>query len=255
MNGRNPSIHLFFMNNSAILHIMKKLIGRRAFLKTSLLSAGVCLFSGILPTKASNSTVPSSTVNHSGSVKDDLLAQYRIAKDYFYRKQYDKSISLFKQLIADNPGTLFLYDGLARVYGARQSMLQVVELYRNGLQQNTGNPYFMHRYGMALRSLCLGNPAAARQFAIQNEILNLYEYAADQVLAANALNPKSIFQLDLKDFPRLLERFNHNPRNAEIMLSLPYKIRIQIDDVSSSVLDKWTVSRSSRKPVILNKPV
>jgi hypothetical protein len=101
----------------------------------------------------------------------------------------------------------------------------------------------------------LGNPAAARQFAIQNEISNLYEYAADQVLAANALNPKSIFQLDLKDFPRLLERFNHNPRNAEIMLSLPYKIRIQIDDVSSSVLDKWTVSRSSRKPVILNKPV
>ena len=208
------------------------------------------MFSGILPAKASNSTVPSSTVNHSGSVKDDLLAQYRIAKDYFYRKQYDKSISLFKQLIADNPGTLFLYDGLARVYGARQSMLQVVELYRNGLQQNTGNPYFLHRYGMSLRSLCLGNPAAARQFAIQNEISNLYEYAAGQVLAANALNPKSIFQLDLKDFPRLLERFNDNPRNSEIMLSLPDEVLSQINNVSSSVSDKWVAMRDSHKPVV-----
>lgn len=234
---------------------MKKLIGRRAFLKTSLLSAGVCLFSGILPTKASNSTVLSNTVSPPGSVNDDLLAQYKIAKDYFYRKRYDKSISLFKQLIADNPGTLFLYDGLARVYGARQNMLQVVDLYRSGLQQNTGNPYFLHRYGMALRSLCLGNPAAARQFEIENGILNLYEYAAGQVLAANALTPKSIFQLDLKDFPRLLERFNDNPRNSEIMLSLPDEVLSQINNVSSSVSDMWAITRISRKPVILNKPI
>lgn len=213
------------------------------------------MFSGILPAKASNSTNPSNIVNSQGVITNDLLAQYRIAKDYFYRKQYDEAISLFKQLITDNPGKLFLYDGLARVYGARQNTLQVVELYRNGLQQNTGNPYFLHRYGMALRSLCLGNPAAARQFAIQNEISNLYEYAAGQVLAANALNPKSIFQLDLKDFPRLLERFNDNPRNSEIMLSLPDEVLSQINNVSSSVSDMWAITRISRKPVILNKPI
>jgi tetratricopeptide (TPR) repeat protein len=208
------------------------------------------MFSGIIPTKASNSTVSPNPVNYLGSVTNDLLAQYRLAKDYFYRKQYDEATSLFTQLIGNNQGTLFLYDGLAKVYSARQNMLQVVELYRNGVQHNTGNSYFLHRYGMVLRRLCLGNPAAARQFAIQNEISNLYEYAAGQVLAANVLNPKSIFQLDLKDFPRLLERFNKNLRNSEIMLTLPYEIVLQINTVSSSVSDKWVVTRCSRKPVI-----
>ena len=207
------------------------------------------MFSGILPTKASN-PIPSKVVKSSGSGNADLLAQYRVAKDFFYRKQYHEATSLFTQLIENNPGTLFLYDGLARVYGARQNILQSIELYKNGIQQNTGNPYFLHRYGMALRNLCLGNPASARQFAEKNKILNLYQYAVEQVLASIAISPKTIFILDVKDFPRLLEKFNANSRNSEISLPLPDDILLQISSFDSSVSEKWINTRRSRKPTI-----
>jgi len=231
-------------------------MSRREFLKKSVFGVGSLLIASSLRAVENITELSSKITSSSPSPTPpdpDLMSAYRQAKEYFYNKQYSNATSLFDQLISNNPSLVFLYDGQARVYGAQQNLYAAADLFRQGVASNPNNAFFLHRYGISLRNLCLGNAAAASQFALQNNISNLYQTAAEQVMAANSLNPKAIFQLDLKDFPRLLAKYNSNRRNSASALSLSDDIVFQINNVTSSVSTKWAQSRASRQPSIPNE--
>ncbi|GHT17586.1 hypothetical protein FACS189429_1970 [Bacteroidia bacterium] len=232
---------------------MAKTIGRREFLKKSVLSIGSIVLASSLRAVENATHLSSKILSDQNPVPvsyPDLMPQYRQAKEFFYQKQYADASALFAQLIENNPTALFLYDGQARVYGAQQNLRAAAELWQQGVAANPDNAFFLHRYGICLRNLCLGNAAAAQQFATHNGIGNLYEMAAEKLVAANALNPKSIFQFDLKDFPRLLQKYNANTRNNAQPLILSDSILSQINTATYSVSTKWTNTRASRKPAI-----
>ncbi|MCL2597621.1 MAG: hypothetical protein FWD66_08220 [Paludibacter sp.] len=230
-----------------------KAISRREFLKKSVLGVGSLLLASSLRA-VGNITELSSKISSSSSSQSppdpDLMNLYWQAKEYFYNKQYSNAVSLFTQLISNNPSSLFLYDGLARVYGAQQNLYAAAELFRQGVASNPQDAFFLHRYGISLRNLCLGNAPAASQFALQNNISNLYQTAAEQLVMANSLNPKTIFQLDLKDFERLAEKYNNNWHHNSPKLYLSEDIISQIEVATSPVLSKWVQTRASRPPSI-----
>ena len=227
---------------------MTKQIGRREFLRKSVLGVGSVVLASSIQAINSTTSFFSAQNNLPTSVADpNLMALYKQAKEYFYQKQYSSATSLFTQLIENNPNVLFLYDGLAKVYGAQQNMSAVAGLFKQGVQNNPNNAFFLHRYGMSLRNMCLGNAVQAQNFASQNNISNLYEYAAERIITANSLNPKECFQLDLKDFPRLMEKYNDNPRSSSTLV-LSDDIISQINTTTVSASTKWTNTRTSRKP-------
>jgi len=227
-------------------------INRRKFLKNSALGISALVFASSL--QAINVASSCLLKKTSGSLtisEKNLMDLYKQAMDYFYKKRYSDAGLLLNQLIIKHPNVLYLYDGLARVYGAQQNLYNVATLYLKGVNSNPQNAFFYHRYGLSLRTLCLGNAVQAQRFANKHNISNLYESAAEQVLTAVSLNPKECFKLDLKDFPRLLKRYNENPRNLQMQLFLSATVISQIEYSTASVSEKWTTSRTSGKPAIL----
>ena len=226
---------------------MAKQFNRRDFLKRSVLSVGSFVLANSL--QAIN-IFSNNTPNPLPTPDPNLMALYKQAKEYFYQKRYSDAILLFNQLITNNPDVLYVYDGLARVYGAQQKLQTVSELYLQGVNANPNNAFFLHRYGLSLRSLCLGNSIQAQNFASQHNIQNLYDTAAQQVLMAVSLDPKECFLLDLKDFVRLLEKYNNNSRNSSSPFTLSEEVISQIDNITNPISAKHTNTRASRKPNI-----
>ena len=230
---------------------MAKEINRREFLKRSVLGIGSLVFASSLQAiNSASNFFYSNTPNLPAISEQNLMALYKQAREYFYKKRYSDAVSLFNQLIAKHPDVLYLYDGLARVYGAQQNLYNAATLYLKGVNANPNNTFFLQRYGVSLRKLRLGNTAQARKFAFRHNISNLYETAAQQVLTANSLTPKECFKLDLKDFPRLLKRYNDNRRNTLTPLVLSATMLSQIERTTTSVSSKWTNTRTSRKPAM-----
>jgi len=236
---------------------MAEEINRRDFLKRSILGVGSLVLASSLQainnaSQAVNSASNFFSKNTSNlpTVSDkELMDLYKQAREYFYKKRYSDAASLLNQLIAKRPDVLYLYDGLARVYGAQQKLYNAATLYLKGVNANPNNAFFLHRYGLSLRKLCLGNNAQAQRFSSRQNISNLYETAAQQVLTANSITPKECFKLDLKDFPRLLKRYNDNARNSHTQLILSATMLSQIERTTASVSRKWANTRASRKPV------
>ncbi|MDR1543948.1 MAG: hypothetical protein LBS50_05995 [Prevotellaceae bacterium] len=228
---------------------MAKQIGRREFLKKSVLGIGSAMLASSLRAIGGATEFFSTQNNPPAPDNSNLMALYKQAKEYFYQKQYSTATSHLTQLIENHPNTLFLYDGLAKVYGAEQNLKTAAELFRQGVAANSQNAFFLHHYGLILRNLCLGNASAAQQFSNENKISNLYEFAAEKIIEANALNPKECFLLDLKDFLRLMEKYNENPRSSST-ISLSENIISQIETLTTSVSTKYATTRTSRKPNI-----
>jgi predicted Zn-dependent protease len=229
---------------------MAKQIGRRDFLKKTFAGIGSFLIASKLQAINSATDLFSEQENLPLAAPN-LMPLYRQAKEYFYQKNYSDAIALFLQLIENNPNTIFLYDGLAKVYNAQQNLAGAAQLFKNGVNANPNNAHFLGRYSMSIKNLCVGNPMQAQQFSSQNNISNLYETAAQKLLDAIALNPQQKgFKLDLKDFPKLMEKFNENPRNAAFQLALSEDILTQINSATNSVADSWSATRTSRKPNI-----
>ena len=226
-------------------------INRRKFLMNSVFGVGSLVFASSL--RAIN-TAPNSfsnIKNNSPSISDEnLMSLYKRAMTYFYKKRYSEAVALLTQLIEKHHDVLYLYDGLARVYGAQQNLYNSATLYLKGVKANPNNAFFLHRYGLSLRKLCLGNSEQAQKFATEHNISNLYETATEQVLTAVSLNPQESFKLDLKDFPRLLKRYNDNARNSQMSLVLSSSILSKIEYATVSVSAKWKLTRTSRKPSI-----
>ncbi|GHU70286.1 hypothetical protein FACS189413_10430 [Bacteroidia bacterium] len=167
---------------------------------------------------------------------------YRQAKTYFYAKEYETAIPLYQQIIYAFPDNIAYYDAFGRLLGAQQKILERAELFREGLLKNPGNPYFLHRLSLIIKKLYLGDKQAKIAFSEKYDYSGLLEPAAEMMLQAVRLKPNDKgFYLDLRDFLNIAEKENN---------AIPESLLNEIRSVSAQYDEKWTTTRTSRKPVM-----
>lgn len=227
---------------------MNKSFNRRAFLRSSIQSLGMlALFS--TPLKGLSTLYSSDETHQNNYSPSDLDQLYKEAKDYFYQKKYSTSVNLYKELIAKTSDKIYYYDGYASVLGAQQDLLSIAELYRQGLEVNPNNPFFMHRLSLSIRNLCTGSRKAEHVFMNKYGEDNLMSLSAALLVEAVEEKPSQGFLMDLKDFPVVLEKLNYRRIQNELPpFSINDELSTQINGLTQSIVTKWEETRRSRKP-------
>ena len=132
-------------------------IDRRQFLRSLFAGSSALLISSSIlgATAATTSETPVSSV-------DPALA--RQAKQAFYRKNYELAEMLYKQLIELEPGNIAHYDGLGKVYNARQQLFLTASLYKQGLEKNSGNAVFYDRLARSVKTVAMGSQPEEKRY-------------------------------------------------------------------------------------------
>lgn len=236
---------------------MKKKFNRREFLRSSIQGLGVLAIMGSpISILAKNNS--EKTTSQLATSTDPLLMQQQ-AKEYFYKKEYANASEVYKQLISLYPDRIAYYDGYTRVLNAQQNLLGAAELYRAGLQKNSKSPYFKHRLGLTLRSICLGDKKAEMEFVEKYGHSNLMEFSATLIMEAIASKENKGFMMDLKDFETIGSKINNvrgnvlSARSAQPIIADVLSKKIK--KITSKVEKKWTESRKPRKHAIINPDI
>lgn len=232
--------------NTLLINTMDKTFNRRGFLRASFLGAGSLLVS-LSPLKSfSTNNQSGSTTNQPSSIDADAL--YKQAKEHFYKKDYKTAEDIYLQLIEKFPQRIIYYDGYAKVLGAQQKQLEIAELYRIGLNSYERNPYFMHRLGLSLKMLCIGNRKAEKLFVEKFGIDNLMVYSAELLLSAIAVKQVKGFMLDLRDIPTLISKRNEIlSSKGYSTITFPDDLKDKINTLTSEIEGKWAQTRKSKK--------
>jgi len=111
----------------------------------------------------------------------DLAAQAKVA---FFKNEYALAESLYLQCISLVPSQIQYYDGLQNVYAVLEKNLQVVQLFKNGIDVNPSKVVFYDRLATTLVRVELGNRALLPQVhelfggtALLDEAISLYNQA------------------------------------------------------------------------------
>ena len=217
---------------------------RRKFLKSSILGVGSLLVTSSLPSFSRN--VSSKTVEELGFFDTNLLS--REAKELFYKKQFQKSSLIYKRLISKFPQQITYYDGLARVYGAEQNNLAIVNLYREGLLHNPDNPFFMQRLSLRIKSICLGDKYAENVFQAKYD-LPLPEVSVQLLFQAIEINPKNKgLYLSLLDFLADVDKYNKTFLNTSLTpINISNNLKNNIYSLTNDYKSEWEKNRKSTK--------
>jgi len=160
-------------------------IDRRKFIKSLFVGLGAISMPSFvygLGTKE-NTTTPETSVNP----VDPALVQR--AKQAFYKKNYAEAERLYKQLIESEPSNIIWYDGLRKVYGARQQLFPIASLYKQGLAKNPDKPVFYDRLARSVKSIAMGSR--------QEENLYKGKFGSEDLLLATL----SIYITAISKFP------------------------------------------------------
>ena len=232
---------------------MEKKFERRDFLKSALFGLGT-LFVIASPLK---SFAKASKTNIVDPTTPDITLPNAIllstqAKEFFYKKKYSESATIYQQLIASYPGRIAYYDGYAKVLGAQQKTLDVAELYRQGLQVNPDAPLFMHRLSLSMKDLCMGNRKAEKAFVNKYGETQLFEASALLLIKAIGLTQKNKgFHLNLRDTLKSLDKLNKNLDKRGLPgVQFSNVLRSEIMSKTAAYETKWAISRSKHKPNI-----
>ncbi len=219
---------------------------RRDFIKKSLLGAGT-FFVSLSPLKLFSQNPEVS--NQQLSLKEaEHLAKN--AKELFYKKQYEEASEIYKSIIVAFPGHIQFYDNYSKVLKCRHMLLESAELYKEGMNKNPGNPYFIHRLALNIRAICTGDNKSANEFASKYGVNDLYDYSAQMLLSAVRLKPEDkSLSFDLVDFVHI-ETKNRQAGEAYFSVNLPETTLTEIGKAAGSLETEWSQLRSSRKPVI-----
>ena len=220
---------------------MNKTINRRSFVKASFLGLGAFTLSS-LPFRASAQNAPA---NNNPYTNIEALALYRQARELFFQKQYVASTAIFERLIVAFPTRIEYYDGYAKVLNAQQKSLAVAELYQKGADRNPENPFFKQRLSLSVRRMMSGNRKDATIYQNRYGITDLWQHSSELLLAALAIKPTSNeFKLNLRDLPNVVERKNRaNSKRRFELISLSEENVDNIDNLTMSVSDQWTITR------------
>ena len=119
----------------------------------------------------------------------EIAEEARVA---FYKRQFDLAERLFLECIRLAPADIRFYDNLQNVYGAQNKVLEIVELYNNGLSVNSKKISFYDRTARALMRLELGYKRQASEYKKNIRSVSLLKDA--QVLYEKAI------EIDKKDY-------------------------------------------------------
>lgn len=112
---------------------------------------------------------------------DELARQAKIA---FFQRRYSDAQNLYIEAIELAPSKIQYYDGLQNVYAVQKKSIEIIQLYKNGLDANTNIIVFYDRLARSLVRVKLGNKAILSQVqalvgnsALMDEAKNLYNQA------------------------------------------------------------------------------
>lgn len=144
---------------------------------------------------------------------EELAAQAKVA---FFKKEYALAESLYLQCISLVPSQIQYYDGLQNAYAVLEKNLQVVQLFKNGIDANPSKVVFYDRLATTLVRVELGNRALLPQVhelfggtALLDEAISLYNQAInidstknylkkglDRIVYLKAINTNTIYAHD-----------------------------------------------------------
>jgi len=127
------------------------------------------------------------------------------ARKAFYRKEYSLAEELFLQCISSAPKDIRFYDNLQNVYGKQNKVLEIIELYNNGLTINSENIAFYDRTARSLMRLELGYKRQAAQYREQISSNSLLSDAQSLYLEALNLQEMPYLHIGLEKVLRKIE--------------------------------------------------
>ncbi len=213
---------------------------RRKFLKTIGLGVG-----GLL---VSSSILKASSLSSSNNKEDKKTLLQENAHENFYRRQYDKAEILYKQYINLYPQDIVGYDGLAKVYGAKQKQLEIVELYQSALQLNSLNPIFYDRLARAMNALSLGNRKQEQAFVSTSGKTFLLASSALLYLQAIEIDhTKKYLYEGLLDTKHCLEKKNAQlSKTGQPTLEFSNDLSSKIATVTKNYENIWKQTRTQQ---------
>src|SRR5690606_4491299 len=121
------------------------------------------------------------------------IEKAKLAKEYFFKKEYQQSEKLYLECITLAPADIRFYDNLQNVYSAQGKRLLCVELFKNGLIANPNKIDFYDRSARSLMRLELGYPKIAEQYRNQINSPSLLEDAKQIYDQAIQIDPSAKF--------------------------------------------------------------
>lgn len=215
---------------------------RRKFIKTLLLGAGAFY----IPTFPLFSRI----LDENDVIKNAFNSvQKKEALDYFYRREYSRAESAYKELIRAYPKDVSCYDGLAKVYAKNYKQIEIIELYQKGVDLNKDSPVFYDRLGRALNALSLGNLKYEQSYIQSTGDDFLIQSSALLYLKAIDLAPdKRYLREGLLDTLKCLDKKNKDlERREKSRLQLDGQIQIMVEEKIVAYRRDWLQSRKPKK--------
>lgn len=128
--------------------------------------------------------------------KDDFATAFdlsKTAKKYFYQRDYLLAEQTYSECIRLAPGSIRFYDGMENVLGAQGKFLEIVLLYKNGLEINDKNVAFYDRTARALMRVEIGDKVISKEYRAKYKSESMLEDGLQLYDAALILEPKKTY--------------------------------------------------------------
>lgn len=133
-----------------------KNISRRGFIKSTFYSVG-CFVTGAMPASAS---VPAEGQKEG---TDHLFFLQKQAREAFYKREFGKSVGLYKRLITKKPDEIAYYDGIKKGLEKLGKDKEIVVYYKYGIEKNPQRVEFLNRLAKYYRETFAGNKKLAAE--------------------------------------------------------------------------------------------
>lgn len=178
------------------------------------------------------------------------------ALEAFYRINYLKAESIYKDIVSKNPQNISKYDNLSRVYRAQYKYLEIIDLYKNGLEKNLNNSLFYQRIGHALIRVSLGDTKIEQQYISNSGDGFPIQTACTFYFKAIEIDPdKKHLREGLLDCIKALDKKNKQlVRKEQTTLSFDKTTQETIESYTQAYKGMWIKSRQSVKDTKVYSP-
>lgn len=130
------------------------------------------------------------TTNFDPSLHSKAVKLAAIAKEAFYKKDFDTAEKNYLKCIELAPADIRFYDNLQNVYTTQNKYLLAVQLFKQGLENNPEKIAFFDRLAKTLTQLAVGNKKIAKVYANSLNTSSLLEDAKSLYEKAIAIDTK-----------------------------------------------------------------
>lgn len=195
---------------------------RRTFLKQITLAFGV---SALFP----SNIFAFYTIDKEREEAQTKASLKKEAKNLFYAKMYAAAEESYNNLVNKYYDDISVYDGLAKVYLAQFKILEVISLFRSGLNKNANNPLFYDRYAKALMIMSAGYPNKEIEYTEKHTGIKPIQQAILVLIEAIELYPdKKYLREHLLRAEKSLEKKKLRCNEGDDLLNIDFSERITL---------------------------